>query len=167
MTTVLFGAFSTTALCHLAIADRLTRAVGVAGLVASGVALVSGLALIWSFDSYTETDLVFRTFATSGVLAAYLAHANLLLLLSGRRCRVIRLGLGATLAAIAIRSRVFSANSRSTWLMYEEDVGVKCTRNRGCFASQSQDARVLGASSQPPRQLGECIVAEADHDLAH
>ena len=80
LTTVLFGAFSITALCHLAIADRAMRIVGVSGLLASGAALVTGLVLIWrSWDAPGFDDWL-RAFATAGILAVSFAHANLLLL---------------------------------------------------------------------------------------
>ena len=102
LTTVLFGAFSITALCHLAIADRAMRIVGVSGLLASGAALVTGLVLIWrSWDAPGFDDWL-RAFATAGILAVSFAHANLLLLLAGRRRAAIRWGLAATLVAIAV-----------------------------------------------------------------
>ena len=102
LTTVLFGVFSITALCHLAIADRAMRIVGVSGLLASGVALVTGIVLIWrDWDSPGFEDWL-RVFLTAGVLAVSFAHTNLLLLLAGRRRTVIRWGLLVTLAMIAI-----------------------------------------------------------------
>ena len=102
LTTVLFGAFSITALCHLAIADRAMRVVGILGLLASGVGLVTGMVLIWrSWDSPGVDDW-FRVFATAGIVAVSFAHANLLLLLAGRQRAAIRYGLMATLVAIGI-----------------------------------------------------------------
>ncbi|MDO8338686.1 MAG: hypothetical protein Q7T15_10600 [Microcella sp.] len=101
LTTVLLGATSITALCHLAIADRAMRVVGVVGLAASSVALVTGLVLIWrEWDSPGFDDLL-KAFATAGVVAVSFAHANLLLLLAGRRREVIRIGLMVTLVMIA------------------------------------------------------------------
>lgn len=101
LTTVLLGATSITALCHLAIADRAMRVVGVVGLAASSVALVTGLVLIWrDWDSPGFDDLL-KAFATAGVVAVSFAHANLLLLLAGRRRQVIRIGLMVTLVMIA------------------------------------------------------------------
>lgn len=47
LTTVLVGAFSITALCHLAVADRAMRLVASVGLLASGAGLVLGLVVIW------------------------------------------------------------------------------------------------------------------------
>lgn len=102
LTTVLFGAFSITALCHLAIADRAMRIVGVSGLLASGVALVSGLVLIWRDWADSDLEVWFKVFAAAGILAVSFAHANLLLLLAGRRRAAIRWGLAATLIAIAV-----------------------------------------------------------------
>lgn len=102
LTTVLFGAFSITALCHLAIADRAMRVVGILGLLASGVGLVTGMVLIWrSWDSPGFEDW-FRIFGTAGILAVSFAHANLLLLLAGRKRPAIRYGLMATLVAIGV-----------------------------------------------------------------
>lgn len=101
LTTLLLGASSITALCHLAIADRAMRIVGFLGLAASAVALISGLVLIWRDWSSDETYDWFKIFAVAGVLAVSFAHANLLLLLAGRRRQVIRIGLIVTLAMIA------------------------------------------------------------------
>ena len=102
LTTVLFGAFSITALCHLAIADRAMRIVGVSGLLASGVALVTGLVLVWRDWEDAGLEVWFRVFGAAAVLAVSFAHANLLLLLAGRRRAAIRWGLAATLATIAV-----------------------------------------------------------------
>lgn len=102
LTTVLFGAFSITALCHLAIADRAMRIVGVSGLLASGVALMTGLVLIWRDWDDPGLEVWFKVFAAAGILAVSFAHANLLLLLAGRRRAAIRWGLAATLVAIAV-----------------------------------------------------------------
>lgn len=101
LTTLLLGATSITALCHLAIADRAMRVVGFVGLGASTVALGTGLVLIWRdwFDSSSEDW--FRVFAIASIAAVSLAHANLLLLLAGRRRRLIRIGLLVTLVMIA------------------------------------------------------------------
>lgn len=101
LTTLLMGATSITALCHLAIADRAMRVVGFVGLGASGVALVTGLVLIWRDWNAPGFDDWFTVFATAGVLAVSFAHANLILLLAGRRRRVIRIGVIVTLAMIA------------------------------------------------------------------
>ncbi|GAA1738417.1 hypothetical protein [Microcella frigidaquae] len=101
LTTLLMGATSITALCHLAIADRAMRMVGFVGLAASGVALITGLVLIWRNWNDPGFEDWFKVFATAGVLAVSFAHANLVLLLAGRRRRVIRVGVLVTLAMIA------------------------------------------------------------------
>src|ERR1700687_492804 len=51
----------------------------------------------------------------------------------------------STLLKVArrMRCRVISANSRSTRLSQEEDVGVKCSLKRLCLASQRFTAGVL------------------------
>lgn len=102
LTTLLLGATSITALCHLAIADRAMRIVGFVGLAASTVTLVAGLVLIWRDWDSPGFDEWLKVFATAGIIAVSFAHANLLLLLAGRRRAVIRIGLMATLAMIAI-----------------------------------------------------------------
>jgi len=101
LTTLLMGATSITALCHLAIADRAMRLVGFVGLAASAVALVSGVVLIWRDWNDPAFEDWLRVFATAGIVAVSFAHANLLLLLAGRRRRLIRVGLMVTLVMIA------------------------------------------------------------------
>ncbi len=101
LTTLLMGATSITALCHLAIADRAMRIVGFVGLAASSATLITGLVLIWRDWNAPGFDDWFKVFATAGVLAVSFAHANLLLLLAGRRRIVIRIGLMVTLVMIA------------------------------------------------------------------
>jgi len=101
LTTLLMGATSITALCHLAIADRAMRLVGFVGLAASAVALVSGVVLIWRDWNDSAFEDWLKVFATASIVAVSFAHANLLLLLAGRRRRVIRVGLMVTLVMIA------------------------------------------------------------------
>ena len=101
LTTLLMGATSITALCHLAIADRAMRIVGLVGLAASTVTLVSGLVLIWRDWNDSAFEDWLKVFVTAGVLAVSFAHSNLLLLLAGRRRLVIRIGLMITLVMIA------------------------------------------------------------------
>lgn len=107
LTTLLLGATSITALCHLAIADRAMRLVGFVGLAASTVTLVTGLVLIWRDWNAPGFDDWFKVFATAGILAVSFAHANLLLLLAGRRRAVIRIGLMVTLVMIAAVAIMF------------------------------------------------------------
>jgi hypothetical protein len=102
LTTLLMGGTSITALCHLAIADRAMRIVGFVGLAASTVALVAGLVLIWRDWSDSAFEDWLKVFATSAVIAVSFAHANLLLLLAGRRRMIIRIGLMVTLVMIAM-----------------------------------------------------------------
>jgi hypothetical protein len=101
LTTLLMGGTSITALCHLAIADRAMRLVGFVGLAASTIALVTGLVLIWRDWNLEGFEDWLKAFATAGVLAVSFAHANLLLLLAGRRRQIIRIGLMVTLVMIA------------------------------------------------------------------
>jgi hypothetical protein len=98
-TAVLVAAFSTLALCHLAVLGRPVRVVGFVGLALGTVSLVLGLVQIWT--GWNFSDEVFRWFGITGIAATSLAHANLLLLLSGRRHSLVRISLAVTLAAIA------------------------------------------------------------------
>jgi hypothetical protein len=103
LTTLLLAGFSITALCHLAVAGRAQRAVGFTGLVVSGIAGVTGLALIWLDLSRAEgDDALSKTFIVSALWAASIAHASLLLVLSRRRNRPFRAGLIATVLAVAL-----------------------------------------------------------------
>jgi hypothetical protein len=102
LTTLLMGGTSITALCHLAIADRAMRIVGFVGLAASTVTLVAGLVLIWRDWNDSAFEDWLQVFATAAVIAVSFAHANLLLLLAGRRRVIIRVGLMVTLVMIAI-----------------------------------------------------------------
>ncbi|QAY73123.1 hypothetical protein ET445_06950 [Agromyces protaetiae] len=99
LTTLLVAAASAIALCHLAVAGRPVRLVGFVGLAVTAVAVGIGLFGIWgsNFDGYD----VFLWFGMASIAAASLAHANLLLLLAGRRHPAVRILLGVTLAAIA------------------------------------------------------------------
>jgi len=104
-TTFAIAVFATTALCHLAQADRPLRAVGFAGIAASVLALIPILIVIWA-DVWSvggEAYLwLMRAFGVLAVLAGSLAQANLLLLLAARRQRPVRIVLAITLVVIAI-----------------------------------------------------------------
>ncbi|MEV1291092.1 hypothetical protein [Pseudonocardia sp. NPDC049635] len=104
LTTLVVAAFGTTSLCHLAVVTRAVRVVGLAGIVASAGAALCALTLIWrDWESSTGPgEGLFRSFVVCTVLAFSLAHANLLLLLAGRRDRLVRAGLAVTLLAIAV-----------------------------------------------------------------
>lgn len=103
-TTLLVAGFSTVALCHLAVAGRPVRVVGFVGLAVSAIALVIGLVLIWTpWDSWSGgSGELWRWFGVTGILALSLAHANLLLLLAGRRHPFVRTAMAITVAAIAL-----------------------------------------------------------------
>uniref|UniRef100_UPI00193ACC20 hypothetical protein n=1 Tax=Agromyces humi TaxID=1766800 RepID=UPI00193ACC20 len=103
LTTLLVTGFGLTMLCHLGVAGRPVRIVGFVGIGVSTVALVLGLMLIWwtwLLNSDFAVD-VWRWFGVSVILAVSLAHANLLLLLAGRRHPAVRIALTVTLCAIA------------------------------------------------------------------
>ena len=104
-TTALVAGLSIAALCHLAIIGRQIRVVGFLGLAAGLAALATGTLLIWAnWSDYSAEfqSAVVKVFAVAGALAVFLAQSNLLLLLSSRRRRTIRLSLYVTLAAISV-----------------------------------------------------------------
>ncbi|GAA1941471.1 hypothetical protein [Agromyces allii] len=104
-TTLLIAGASILALCHLTVVARPVRLVGFIGLGASAVVLVIGLVLIWTpwYDNGGGWPAeLWRWFGITSIVAVSLAHANLLLQLSGRRRRAVRIALWITLAAIAV-----------------------------------------------------------------
>lgn len=98
-TSALVAAFSTIALCHLAVLGRPVRVVGFVGLVLGGIALALGLNQIWG--GWDFSGEAFRWLGITAIAAISLAHANLLLLLSNRRHPIVRVALAITLGAIA------------------------------------------------------------------
>lgn len=104
LTTLLVAGFSITALCHLAVAGRALRVVGYVGIAMSAAALITGAILIWGgwLNWGQEWEILLKTFAVVAILAVSLAHANLLLLLEGRRSRLVRIGLFTTVAMIGL-----------------------------------------------------------------
>lgn len=104
LTTLLLAGFSITALCHLAVVGRALRVVGFAGIVVSALAFISGAVLIWRpWDNWSDSwEATLKAFAVFAILAASLAHANLLLLLAERRNPLVRIGLFVTVGLIAL-----------------------------------------------------------------
>ncbi len=104
LTTLLMAGFSITALCHLAVVGRALQIVGYLGIAASALAFFTGVYLIWSsWDNWSESrETILKTFAVLGVLAVSFAHANLLLLLAGRRNPFIRTSLFITVGLIGL-----------------------------------------------------------------
>ncbi len=108
LTTLAVAAFSVLALCHLAIVERDVRAVGWIGIGTSAIALISATVLIWwNFGDYSFQPggiyiNITKTFATTGLVALSLAHANLMLLLQTAPLRWIRSSLSVALILIAI-----------------------------------------------------------------
>ncbi len=104
VTTLLMAGFSITALCHLAVVGRALQIVGYLGIAASALAFFTGVYLIWSsWDNWSESrETILKTFAVLGVLAVSFAHANLLLLLAGRRNPFIRTSLFITVGLIGL-----------------------------------------------------------------
>jgi hypothetical protein len=104
LTTLLLAGFSITALCHLAVVGRALRIVGFAGIVMSVLAFITGAVLIWrSWDNWSDGwETTLKAFSVFAILAASLAHANLLLLLAERRNPAVRIGLFITVGLIAL-----------------------------------------------------------------
>ncbi|MET4158725.1 hypothetical protein [Agromyces sp. PvR057] len=125
-TTLLIAGASILALCHLSVVGRPVRVVGFVGLGASAVALVIGLLLIWTpwYDNGGGwPDDLWRWFGITSIVAASLAHANLLLQLSGRRRRAVRIALAITLAAIAVVAVMLVLPLISEWAIPGDDGG--------------------------------------------
>lgn len=103
LSTLLIGVVSVLALCNLAGIDRAFRWISVTGLGVTALTLLSGLVLIWMDRSgATNDEWLWKTFGIAGIAAVSAAHASLLLLLGGRTNKVVRVGLWATLAIIAL-----------------------------------------------------------------
>lgn len=103
LTTLTVAGFGTTALCHLAIVTRSVRVVGFLGIAASVGAAFCAFLLIWTdWSADWDRDGWFKALALLAIVAASLAQANLLLLLAGRRQRLIRVALALTLLAVAV-----------------------------------------------------------------
>jgi hypothetical protein len=103
-TTAIIGLVSVSILCHLAIVGRAIRVVGFVGIAASLVACVAALVMLWTTwgDSWDAQAVWGKALLLSALLAGFLAQANLLLLLSTRRNRVIRITLQTTLIIISL-----------------------------------------------------------------
>jgi hypothetical protein len=100
LTTLVVGAFSVLALADLAVAGRRFQWCGYVGIAAAVAGLVMGLYQVWSESELGET--FWKSFGIATVLAASFAHANLLLLLGGRRRALLRAGLWSTVGLIAV-----------------------------------------------------------------
>lgn len=102
-TTAIVGLASVSILCHLAIVGRAIRVVGFVGIAASMVAFVTAMVMLWTTwgDNWDAQAQWGKALLLSALLAGFLAQANLLLLLSSRRNRIIRLTLQVTFVMIA------------------------------------------------------------------
>lgn len=102
-TTAIVGLASVSILCHLAIVGRAIRVVGFVGIAASLVAFAAAMVMIWTSwgDNWDAQAQWGKALLLSALLAGFLAQANLLLLLSSRRNRIIRLTLQVTFVMIA------------------------------------------------------------------
>jgi hypothetical protein len=99
LTTLIIGAASVVALCDLAVLGRRVWAVGVAGLCAAMLALITALFLVWGDGS---SEVLVKTSGLAAIAAASIAHASLLLPLAERRRALVRTGLLITVALIAL-----------------------------------------------------------------
>jgi hypothetical protein len=102
-TTAIVGVASVSILCHLAIVGRAIRVVGYVGITASIVAFATAMVMLWTTwgDNWNAQAQWGKALLLSALLAGFLAQANLLLLLSSRRNRIIRITLQATFVTIA------------------------------------------------------------------
>ena len=102
-TTAIVGLASVSILCHLAIVGRAIRVVGFVGIAASLVAFVTAMVMLWTSwgDNWDAQAQWGKALLLSALLAGFLAQANLLLLLSTRQNRVIRITLQTTFIMIA------------------------------------------------------------------
>jgi len=103
-TTAVVGLASVSILCHLAIVGRAIRVIGFVGIAASVVAFATAMVMIWTNwgENWDAQGQWGKALLLSGLLAGFLAQANLLLLLSSRKNLVIRISLRATFVAIAL-----------------------------------------------------------------
>lgn len=102
-TTAIVGLASVSILCHLAIVDRAIRVIGFVGIAASAAAFATAMVMIWTNwgDNWDAQNQWGKALLLSGLLAGFLAQANLLLLLSTRKQPIIRYTLRATFVAMA------------------------------------------------------------------
>ncbi len=107
-TTMAVGVSSVAVLCYLATGGTPYERVGIAGGVTVLVPLVTALVLIWSDDLLGADDEVLRTFGVGVVLAATLAQASLLLVLTGAR-ETLRVLLVVTLVLAGLLAVLVSA----------------------------------------------------------
>lgn len=123
-TTGLVAGFSTVALCHLAVVARPVRIVGFVGLAVSALALLLGVILVWTpwNEEYRAAiEGAWHWFGTSSIVAVSLAHANLLLLLAGRRHPLVRIAMAVTLAAVATVALLLILPIVSDWKIPDAD----------------------------------------------
>ena len=103
LTTLIIGVTSVLALCNLAGIDGAYRWISAIGLVVAALTLTTGLLLIWTdWSDDAVGEPLWKTFGIAGVAAVCTAHASLLLKLGGRTNSVLRIGLWATIALIAL-----------------------------------------------------------------
>lgn len=101
LSTLVIGVFGVLTLCDLAVAGRRYQWSGYLGIVASGVALVISLILIWSSTPFDSPEALWKTLGLALIAAISFAHANLLLLLADRRRTAVKVGLWVTIGLIA------------------------------------------------------------------
>lgn len=99
LTTLIIGAASIIALCDLTVLGRRVWPVGVAGLIAATLALITALMLVWGDGS---SDVMVKTCGLAAIAAVSIAHASLLLPLAERRRSSVRTGLWITVALIVL-----------------------------------------------------------------
>lgn len=119
LTTLAVGVSSLAVLCYLATAQTPYERVGVVGGIVVLVPLLTSLVLIWGDDAFDGGVGLWRTFGIGLVLAATLAQASLLLVLTGAR-ESLRALLVATLVlagllAVLVSAAILGAEGDGLW----------------------------------------------------
>lgn len=119
LTTLAVGVSSLAVLCYLSTGQTPYQRVGVVGGIVVLVPLLTSLALIWGDDAFDGGVGLWRTFGIGLVLAATLAQASLLLVLTGAR-ESLRALLVATLVlagllAVLVSAAILGAEDDGLW----------------------------------------------------
>ena len=109
LTTLLVGIASIVVLCYLTTAATPYQLVGVVGGAVVVVPVVSALFMIWRDYETPPNEVLARTFGVGSIVAATLAQACLLLVLSLRSHPVLRRILGGTLVMAVVLAGLLSA----------------------------------------------------------
>lgn len=109
LTTLVVGVVSVAVLCYLGTAGTAYQPVGVVGGVVVLVPLVTVLVMIWAYFDTDPPMAVVKTFGVGAILAATLAQASLLLVMTTERRTGVRRLLVGTLVMAAVLAGLLSA----------------------------------------------------------